>query len=94
MATAKQTTKADADKRVIINISLGNDNEARRQFVGWDGREFEIERGKDVSVPRGLLEVLDNAVLGVPETDPMDPMKTIIVQRKRFPYSIVGVVEQ
>lgn len=80
-------------KRYIINVSLGNDNEPQKVFVGANGLEFLIERGKDVAVPKEVLDVLDNAILGVPEVDPTDNTKTIIVDRKRFPYTIKGVTE-
>lgn len=85
--------KAKAKKKFIINVSLGNDNEPRKVFVGANGEDFLITRGKDVAVPKEVLEVLDNAVVGVAEVDPENPTKTITVERKRFPYSVVGVVE-
>lgn len=80
------------EKKFIINVGLGNDNEPRDIFVGADGRDFRIRRGVDVPVPKSVLEVLDNAVLGVAEVDPNDETKTVVVERKRFPYSIVGTV--
>lgn len=80
------------EERYIINIGLGNDNEPGKIFIGADGRDFEIQRGKDVAVPKSVLEVLDNAVVGVTEVDPNDPFKTVVVDRKRFPYTIVGKV--
>lgn len=89
-AVAKPARKAG---KVIINIAIGAPNEPRRQFFNCYGTELEIERGKDVKVPRELLEVLDNCVIGMPEPDPEDPDKTILVDRKRFPYTIVGAVE-
>jgi hypothetical protein len=90
---AEAATKPKGEKLYIINIGLGNDNEPVKQFVGANGRDFLIERGKDVKVPKEVLDILDNAVMGVPEVDPMDNTKTIVVERKRFPYTIVGVVE-
>jgi hypothetical protein len=88
-------TKADpkSAKRYIINVGLGNDNEPTKVFVGANGEDFLIERGKDVAVPKEVLEVLDNAIMGVSEVDPMDNTKTITVDRKRFPYTIKGIVE-
>lgn len=78
------------DKRYIINVALGNDNEPRDIFVGANGDDYLIARGKDVAVPRAVLEVLDNAVIGVPEVDANDPTKTNTVDRKRFAYTLVG----
>jgi hypothetical protein len=90
---ADVATKPKSEKLYIINIGLGNDNEPVKQFVGANGRDFLIERGKDVKVPKAVLDILDNAVMGVAEVDPTDSNKTIVVERKRFPYTIVGVVE-
>ena len=93
MSEAKtQTVAAPKEKRYIINVTLGNDNEPKKIFVGANGRDFHIQRGKDVSVPKAVLDVLDAAVLGVPELDEEDPTNTVIHERKRFPYSVVGVV--
>lgn len=93
--TAQAPDLKHAMQKVIINVTLGADGEPKRQFVGWDGRDYEIERGKDIQVPRGLLEVLDNAIIGVPEAyDESDPSKIRMVDRKRFPYTMIGVVTQ
>jgi len=73
----------------VINVSLGNDQESVRQFIGADGVDFLITRGKDVEVPPNVLSVLDDAVLIVDEQDPTDPNKTVAVPRKRFPYTVV-----
>ena len=89
MATAPDKA---APKRIIINVALGNDNEPRDIFVGGcDEGDFLITRGKDVTVPRAVLERLDHAIVGVAEVDPDNPEKTRVIERKRFAYSIVGV---
>lgn len=84
--------KPAKEKRYIINVTHGNDIEPKKIFVGANGREFQIERGKDVSVPKCVLEALDNAIMGVSEPDPMDETKAIVYDRKRFPYTVVGIV--
>lgn len=93
MSEAAVKAKPEREKRYIINVGLGNDNEPVKQFIGANGRDFLIERGKDVVVPKAVLNILDAAILGVAEVDPVDPTKTIVVERKRFPYTVVGVVE-
>lgn len=80
-------------KRYVINVALGNDGEPRDIFVGANGDDYLITRGKDVTVPRGVLEVLDHAIIGVPEVDGNDPTKTVTVDRKRFPYTVVQVLD-
>lgn len=74
-----------------INVGLGNDNEPRKIFVGANGQDFLIERGKDVKVPRSVLNALDDAVIGVDEFDQSDPNKVTVVDRKRFSYTVVSV---
>lgn len=78
-----------AEPRFIINVQLANDGEPKKIFVSPNGRDFLIERGKDVEVPASVLGVLDDAVLGVPERDPNDENRVVMVDRKRFPYTIV-----
>ena len=40
-------------------------------------------------MPISVLDILNNAVKGVPEVDPEDPDKVIFVERMRFPYTVV-----
>ena len=72
-----------------IVVSLGNDNESVRQFVGADGKDFLITRGKEVDVPPEVMHILDCAVVMVDEQDPDNENKSVAVARKRFPYTIV-----
>lgn len=96
LAAARSGSGGDlsAEQRVIINIALGNDNEPRRIFIGADGYECVIERGKDVAVPVRVLNVLDDAIVDVKEEDPDDPDKYRFVQRKRFAYTVIGLATQ
>lgn len=80
------------DERVIINIAAGNDGEPSRVFVSNGDQPFQIQRGKDVPVPRTVLAALDCAVQFIPERDEHNPDQVNFVERKRFPYSVIGVV--
>ncbi len=76
-----------------INISLGNDGEDARVFVGGcEEGDFLIRRGENVDVPKAVLARLDDAVMMVDTQDPNDPSKTMVVPRKRFPYTIVAAL--
>ena len=90
------TPARTVDKRkkgwFTINVGLGNDNEPRKIFVGANGQDFLIERGKDVDVPKEVLATLDDAVIGVDERDENDPNKVTVIDRKRFPYTIVAAL--
>jgi hypothetical protein len=92
MAEAQVATTNGGKKKhkmFEIEIGLGNDNDPVRQFVGADGMDFLIERGKKVIVPEPVLGVLDNAVQGVQERSDDDTKAPATVLRKRFPYTIV-----
>lgn len=89
MSPAPQPTTKPQKGWFRIIITLGNDKEAQRQFIGVDGRDFLIQRGKEVDVPPQVLGVLDDAVMLVDEQDPMDEDKQIQVPRQRFPYTII-----
>lgn len=87
----KASPQADPAKlpRFIINVALADDNEPRQIFIGANGQDYLITRGKEVEVPVSVLGILDNAIKGVPEADPVDPEKTAWVNRQRFPYTVV-----
>lgn len=87
---SEKAPKAEAEQKFIINVSMGNDGEPGKIFVGDGKTDYLIQRGKDVVVPKSVLHVLDNAIIGVTEVDPEDNTKSITVDRKRFPYTIVG----
>lgn len=76
---------------VTIVVATGNDNEPNKVFVGGDvGGDVLITRGKKVTVTRGVLERLDQAVQIVPVVeDPDRPDKISHIERQRFPYTIV-----
>lgn len=99
MAESKTAARQAAEgkpkhKMFEIIVALGDDQEPRRQFIGADGMDFEIERGKPVTVPEPVLGVLDSAVKLVPEVDPADPagLRTISVPRQRFPYTVLRAI--
>jgi len=89
---ARPTTDKRKKGWFKINIGLGNDNEPRKIFVGANGQDFLIERGKDVDVPIEVLNTLDDAVIGIDEIDAQDTNKVTVVNRKRFPYTIVAAL--
>jgi hypothetical protein len=88
MSTPKKLAENPEDK-FEIEVQLGDDKEARKIFVGAGGKDFLIERGKKVVVPRVVLNALDDAIISVTEQDEHDPNKLIMVPRKRFQYSVI-----
>jgi hypothetical protein len=85
-------TKDAKPVRYTINISLGNDGDDEYVFVGGtDEGDFRIKRGQNVTVPRSVVERLENAVIGVPERDQSAADGVRFVERKRFPFTIINV---
>lgn len=87
-------SKAEAEEDLfLITVTAGNDNEPKRIFVSVNDRPFQIERGKQVAVPKEVLHALDLAIVGVPE---IDEAKNEInwTERQRFPYTVHGTVKR
>jgi len=60
------------------------------QFFGINGAGFLLKPGKKAYVPKGIVDILENAVEDIPDVDP-DTLQVIgWRQRLRFPYSIVA----
>lgn len=93
MAKVLNSTSGAKANWPIINISLANDGEGRRVFVGgMEEGDMLIERGKDVAVPPGVVDRLNDAVIGVAEPDPDNPDKMLVIDRQRYAFSIKGRV--
>ena len=90
MTAEPVSVQKDADKLWVINIALGNDGEPRDQFINANGREFLISRGKNVTVPKSVLNVLDQCIIGVYEVNQNDAQKSIFVDRLKYPYTVIG----
>lgn len=77
---------------VTIIVATGSDSEPQKVFVGGDaGGDVLITRGKKVTVTRGVLERLDQAIKIVPVVeDPDKPDRITYVEQQRFPYTIVA----
>ena len=60
------------------------------QFFGINGAGFLLKPGKKAYVPKGIVDILENAVEEIPDVDP-DTLQVVgWRQRLRFPYSIVA----
>jgi len=60
------------------------------QFFGINGAGFLLKPGKKAYVPKGIVDILENAIEEIPDVDP-DTLQVVgWRQRLRFPYSIVA----
>lgn len=73
--------------RVWITLSENKNIGRGGQFFGVNGASFLLKPGKKAHVPRAIVDVLDNAVEGVPILDE-DGVVIEYRQTIRYPYQI------
>lgn len=81
-----------ADKNARVKIVL-EDNDfipPTGLFVGYNGKTFMIRTGVEVSVPPGVIDILDHAVMSVPVKDPYSLQVVGQRERNRYPYKRVA----
>jgi hypothetical protein len=85
--------KPAAEKKVTIVLEESDEIPPTGQFIQFGAghmlRSFMLRPGEEAEVPQALLNVLDAAVLDVPQID--QTTKQVIGYRKklRFPYRVV-----
>lgn len=87
---AKKTAEPEAiaakPDRVRILLEENENIPPGGQFFGINGAGFLLRPGVAVSVPRGILDILDNAVMEVPVVSP-DSLQVMGYRKKlRYPY--------
>ncbi len=64
------------------------------QFVGHNGVNYMLRPGVWMDVPLPIIEVLDNAIMQVPQRDPITNQITGWREKKRYPYRIAPGTRQ
>lgn len=82
---AKQTP-VGMPKTVKIILEEHDDIPPGGLFLGHNGRGYNIIPGEPVDVPDFLIEILDNAKVAAPITDPSTKQVTGWRERLRFGY--------
>ena len=59
------------------------------QFFGYNGAAFMLKPGVKANVPRGILNILNDAVTHVPVVDPQTLAVVEWRRKLRYPYQIV-----
>lgn len=59
-------------------------------YVGVNGRGYLIRPGEAVNVPRGVVDVLDHAVMASPQIDSVSRRVIGYRERMRYPYRRVA----
>ncbi len=79
-------------KPVLVKIILeeNDDMPPTGLPVGLNGKLFIIQPGVEVSVPPGVVEILEHAITSVPVTSPHTRKIVGYRQRMRFPFRLVA----
>ena len=77
-----------SDERVWITLEDNPDIPPRGQFFGINGAGFILRPGQRAFVPRGIVDILDNAVVMVPRVNPDTLRIDGWVEKLRYPYRI------
>ena len=96
LAAAKENFPAEGKSRVTqppktacIIIEESDEIPPTGLFLGLNGRGYMIQPGVAVTVPIGLVEILDNAKVDAPIIDPLTRRVTGTSKRSRFNYRVV-----
>lgn len=67
---AAKKSKAESEE-TLYEITLHDSDEIppNGQFIGLNGKQYLLKPGVRTAVPRGVLDILNNAVHSVPERD-------------------------
>lgn len=60
------------------------------QYFGLNGRGYMLRPGMEVNVPRGIIDILDHAVMSTPVIDPTTRQVIGYRDRMRYPYRRVA----
>jgi len=83
----KSVKIADTD-RVKIILEENPDIPPTGQFIGLNGIGYILRPGEVANVPIGVKEILDNAVIDVPQVDPSTQQIIGTRSRMRYPYRL------
>jgi hypothetical protein len=79
-------------KTVRINVEENDAIPPSGLFVSLNGRAYLIQPGKNVDVPVGVVEILENAIYDAPQVDPSTGRVVGTSSRLRFPFRLVRKV--
>ena len=81
-------TVAKSD-RVRIQLEEADDIPPTGQFIGYNGVGYILRPGVPADVPLGVKEILDSAVIDVPQVDPNTRQVIGTRPKMRYPYRLV-----
>lgn len=85
---AVKAVQGGSTERVRIILEENPDIPPTGQFVGHNGIGYILRPGEPMDVPLGVKEILDHAVIDVPQVDPNTQQIIGTRQRMRYPYRL------
>lgn len=74
----------------FLKINDPNNTEPRDIFVGVNDYQARIQRGKVVTIPEEVFEVIKGATYTVNDADPDTPDIAAWVEKQRNPYNVIS----
>lgn len=88
--TTKKRTTATKPDAVRLILEENEEIPPTGLFVGLNGRGYLIKPGEEVTVPRGVADILEHAVTSVPQMDPQTRQVVGYRDRLRYPFRRLG----
>lgn len=85
--------RKSAAPRVKIILEENDDIPPTGLFVSLNGRGYIIRPGEEVSVPKGVVEILEHAITSAPQVDPSTRQVVGYRDRLRYPFRFVSQIE-
>lgn len=89
-AKMRKAKTVKSDDMVSIILEENDDIPPTGLFLGLNGRGYLIRPGETVTVPHGVKEILDHAVMSSPQIDPGTKQVVGYRDRMRYPYRLVN----
>jgi hypothetical protein len=80
------------EKRIRIVLEQNDNIPPTGQFFGLNGKGYMLKPGLEADVPPGIVSILNDAVMSVPNIDPNTKQVVSFQDRLRFPYRIIAVL--
>ena len=84
--------KPDTRPRVRIRLEENDNIGPTGQFFGYQGVGYMLKPGLEADVPAALIDILNNAIMEVPQVDPNTLQITGFRKKLRFPYTVVALL--
>lgn len=86
----QKAQEQDAGPSVAIILSENEEIPPTGLYVGLNGKGYLIRPGERVVVPKGVVDILQNAIMSGPVQDPATKQVVGYRDRMRYPFQLVN----